>query len=519
MTSPCCASSFDNWRIRCRRIVKRKAKSCRTHYEHSQSPRLIVTESANRDRQVDRADLIKYFDALAPAREDWISRNWYYHEELARTLSFFIVADSSVLQIGSGTGALLNALQPKRGVGLDFSSEMVNVGRRTYPHLEFQVDDVENLKATEKFDYVILSDVIGFLNDVQRSFANLHQVCHRSTRILVTHFNFLWEPILQLSERFGWKAKQPLLNWLTPYDISNLLELAGFEMVRTVSRLLLPVHVPVLSALCNCFLVNLPVVKHLGLLQVMVARPRREGATRPLSCTVVIPCRNERGNIASAVDRLPDIGSHTEIIFVEGASTDGTKTEIERVIERHPNRDIKLLIQQGNGKGDAVRLGFAAARGELLLILDGDLSVDPEELPKFHDAIAKGAADFVQGSRLVYPMQDEAMRFLNLLGNRFFSIVFTYLLGQHLKDTLCGTKVLLRSDYERIATQRKYFGELDPFGDFDLIFGAAKLSLKILEIPIHYRVRSYGVTNIRRFQHGLLLLRMAWRAVWKMKFV
>jgi SAM-dependent methyltransferase len=478
-----------------------------------------VIEPVNRERQPDRADLIGYFDALAPVREDWIRRNWYYHEQLARTLGFFIAPGSSVLQIGSGSGCLLNALKPKRGVGLDFSSGMVDVARRTYPHLEFEVDNVENLQTREKFDYVVLSDVIGFLSDVQKSLANLRQVCHQSTRVLVTHFNFLWEPALDFAERFGWKAKQPLLNWLTPKDVANLFELAGFEMVRTVSRLLLPVHVPVLSALCNRFLVNLPLFKHLGLLRVMVARPGREIVAQPLSCTVVIPCRNERGNVEAAVDRLPEIGSRTEILFVEGGSNDGTKQEIERVINCHPNRDIKLLIQTGIGKGDAVRLGFSHAKGELLFILDGDLSVDPEELPKFHDAIASGAADFVQGSRLVYPMQDEAMRFLNLLGNRFFSIVFTYLLGQHLKDTLCGTKVLLRTDYEKIAAQRSYFGELDPFGDFDLIFGAAKLSLKILEIPIHYRARRYGTTNIRRFQHGILLLRMAWQAVWKMKFV
>jgi SAM-dependent methyltransferase len=465
-----------------------------------------------------KVNLVQYFDSLAATRDQWIKKNWYYHQELARALSFFVPADSSVLEMGSSTGMLLSALKPKRGLGLDISPAMVEIARHKYPELEFRVDDIEELKTEEKFDYIVLSDLIGFLDDVQRSFENLHRVCHRSTRILITHFHFLWEPILNSAERMGWKADQPLLNWLTPADVANLLELARFEPIRTSPRLLLPAYVPLLSTLCNRFLVNLPFLGHLALLRITVARPKLE-EIKGLSCSVVVPCRNERGNIKSVVARVPKIGSHTEIIFVEGDSQDQTPQEIERVISEHPDRDLKLVTQEGRGKGDAVRRGFDVAIGDVLMILDGDLTVDPEELPKFYDAICKGTADFVHGSRLVYPMQDEAMRFLNLLGNRFFSIAFTYLLDQSLKDTLCGTKVLLRSDYAKIAANRKYFGDFDPFGDFDLIFGAAKLNLKILEIPIHYRARTYGTTNISRFRHGLLLLRMAWYAMWKIKFV
>lgn len=461
---------------------------------------------------------MQYFDSLAARRDHWIEKNWYYHQEIARALSFSIPEGSSVLEIGSSTGHLLNALQPKRGVGLDISPAMVEIATKKYPHLEFRVDDMENLKTDEQFDYVVLSDVIGFLTDVQKSLENLQRVCHRSTRILFTHFHFLWEPLLHMAERVGRKEKEPLSNWLTPADIANLLDLSGFEAIKTDSRLLLPVYVPILSTLCNRFLVHLPMIRHLGLVRVTVARlkPVRREA---LSCSVVVPCRNERGNIESVVARVPEIGSHTEIVFVEDGSTDGTGEEMERVISQNPQRDIKHLKQPGLGKGTAVRNGFGAATGDLLMILDADLTVEPEELPKFYDAIASGKADFVHGSRLVYPMQDEAMRFLNLLGNRFFSLMFTYLLNQRIKDTLCGTKVLLKSDYEKIAANRHYFGDFDPFGDFDLIFGAAKLNLKIMEIPIHYRARTYGKTNISRFRHGLLLLRMAWHAMWKIKFI
>lgn len=468
----------------------------------------------------DHSGLIQYFDSLASERDRWVATNPYYHQQLAQTFSFCIPPNQSVLEVGSGTGQLLNALRPRRGVGIDISPNMVRIAQQRFPHLEFCVDDIEQLRLEEKFDYVVVSDLIGFLYDVQRAFENLHRVCTPRTRIVISYYNFLWEPILRMGELLGLKAKQPVQNWLSPADIENLLQLAGFEVVRKTSRLLLPKKVPLLAPLCNRFLVNLPLSRKLGLVQLLVARPKPAPIQKDCTCSVVVPCRNERGNIEAAVLRMPALGAHTELIFVEGNSTDGTAEEIERVIAAHPSRDIKLIPQRdGRGKGDAVRKGFAAAKGDVLMILDADLTVDPEELPKFHDALIKGQGEFIHGSRLVYPMEKQAMRFLNLLGNKFFSMAFSYLLEQRFKDTLCGTKVLFRADYEQIAANRSYFGDFDPFGDFDLIFGAAKLNLKIVEIPIHYRERAYGTTNISRFNHGWLLLRMTAYAMRKLKFV
>ena len=213
------------------------------------------------------------------------------------------------------------------------------------------------------------------------------------------------------------------------------------------------------------------------------------------------------------------MGRLTEIIFVEGHSTDNTWDEIQRVAKKYPDRQIKILQQSGAGKGNAVREGFAAASGDILMILDADLTMPPEELPKFYDVLASRHAEFANGVRLVYPMEKEAMRFLNMCANKFFSIAFTWLLGQPVKDTLCGTKVLFRKDYESIVANRSYFGNFDPFGDFDLLFGASKLNLKIADVPIRYRNRTYGSTNIHRWKHGLLLLRMTMFAARKLKFI
>jgi SAM-dependent methyltransferase len=468
----------------------------------------------------DRSSLIKYFDTLAPERVRWVEKNRYYHQQLAKTFSFFIPSSRSVLEIGCGAGQLLAALKPARGVGIDFSPNMVRIARESYPHLDFRVDNLEELQLDEKFDYVVISDLLGFLHDVQRGLENLRRVCTPRTRIVISDYNFLWEPVLTAGEHLGLKARQPVQNWLGTGDVVNLLDLAGFEVVRKASRQLLPKGVPLLSWLANRFLVHLPGFRHLALVFVVVARPKAVPQTDEPSCSVIIPARNERGNVEEAIRRTPQLGRHTEIIFVEGNSNDGTAEEIQRAIATHPERDIKFISQGGgHGKGDAVRKGFAAATGDVLMILDADLTVSPEELPKFYNALITGHGDFIHGSRLVYPMQDQAMRFLNILGNKFFSLAFTYLLGQRFKDTLCGTKVLYRADYDQIAANRSYFGDFDPFGDFDLIFGAAKLNLKIIEVPIHYHARTYGATNINRFKHGWLLLRMSIFAMRKMKFV
>jgi glycosyltransferase involved in cell wall biosynthesis len=328
-------------------------------------------------------------------------------------------------------------------------------------------------------------------------------------------------------------------NWLGPRDMANLLTLSDYEVESRQLGLLVPKAVPLLADWANRHLSGVPGLRYFNVVNVMVARPvRPRPRPRRLSCTVVVPCRNEIGNIEPAVDRMPEMGAHTEILFVDGASTDGTKQKIEEVMARdRGRRDIKLLLQVPEseayagpvnsadaptvmlrlGKGDAVRKGFDAATGDVLMILDADLTVPPEDLPRFFNAIATGKGEFINGTRLVYPMEERAMKFVNYLGNKFFSMLFTWLLGQPIRDTLCGTKVLSRESYALIKAGRAHFGEFDPFGDFDLLFGAARQGLRIVEVPVRYRRRISGVTKVRAFQHGWLLLAMSAIAFRKLK--
>ena len=462
-----------------------------------------------------------FFDHYASQVDQWHRRNRDYHRAIASLARFYTLASSKILEVGSGNGDLLAALNPSEGLGIDISGEMVRLAAGKYPHLKFQQMSGELLDLpAQKFDFIVLSDLVGYLYDIRLVFERLRTICHSRTRVIINWYSRLWQPILRLAEKVGLKYPQPLVNWTTPADIINLLYIAGYEVVHHRGHVLLPKQVPLLSAIANRYLAHLWGFRWLCLTNWIVARPLGLGdvdATNKVS--VVCPCRNEAGNVRPLVQRLPQIGSHTELIFVEGHSRDDTLEQCRAVAATMPDKDIKVFTQKGRGKGDAVRLGFSEASGDILMILDADLSVAPEDLPQFYDALVGGKGEFINGSRLVYAKDPEAMRFLNLLGNKFFALLLTHLLGQPVKDTLCGTKVLYRSDYDRIARGRDYFGDFDPFGDFDLLFGAAKQNLKIVEVPVRYRQRTYGTTNISRFTHGWLLVRMCVHAARKLLFI
>jgi len=486
---------------------------------HSLNPKPHFDEQTYRDRAI-KETIRDRFDRLAEKRDRWQQKAKYYYQDQHQYFRFLIPEGAKVLELGCGLGDLLVALNPSRGVGIDFSAATIERAKERHAqhsHLEFLVADLETLKLNDTFDYIILCDVVGHLVDLESTFKNLHQFCTPKTRIIISYYNFVWEPMLRLAEKLGLKMPQRIQNWLSTHDIGSLLNLGDFELVKTETRILIPKRIPLISSLINKYLAPLPLINQFCLSLYLVARPRKWVEKPAYSTSIIIPCRNEKGNIESAIERLPHFGRHQEIVFVDGHSTDGTVEEIQRAIDRYHNHDIHLLIQDGRGKGDAVRKGFAHATGDILMILDADLTVPPEDLPKFYDAIATGKGEFINGCRLVYPMEDEAMRFLNLLANKFFSLVFSWLLNQPIKDTLCGTKVILKEDYEKLAANRNYFGEFDPFGDFDLILGASKLNLKFIEIPIRYRERTYGTTNISRFKHGLMLLGMTLFAFRKLK--
>lgn len=464
---------------------------------------------------------IRHWDGLGRSMDTWSGWSGYYHRRLTQVYQFLVAPGQRVLELGCGRGDLLAALKPAVGVGVDFSEEMIRRAKQRHPQLHFIQDDVNTFVLDEKFDAIILSDLVNDLWDVQSVFERLLSLTTSRTRIILNSYSRLWELPLRVVEKLGLAKPTLYQNWLTVEDIANLLNLTGLEVIRHWAEILLPLPIPLLDTLCNRVLVKTLPFRWLALTNFVLARPQAtvQHTREEPSVSVIVPARNEAGNIPQIFERMPEMGRGTELVFVEGHSRDDTFAVIEQQMTLYPERHCQLFRQTGIGKGDAIRLGFVNAKGEMLMILDADLTVPPEDLPRFYDALSSGKGEFINGVRLVYPMEKEAMRFANLLGNKFFSLAFSWLLGQPIKDTLCGTKVLWKRDYERIAANRSYFGDFDPFGDYDLIFGAAKLGLKIVDLPIRYRERTYGTTNIQRWKHGWLLLRMVLFAATRIKFV
>jgi SAM-dependent methyltransferase len=459
--------------------------------------------------------------------EKWVryrKKRAYYWDSITRYCNYFIQDDSKVLEIGCGSGEMLARLKGKERTGIDYCGSLIEKARERFPGIRFEVMDAEDIRLEDKYDVIILSNLIGVLDDIETVFNELHKVSHEKTRIIVTYYSRLWEPVIRFAEFIGIKRKMPPQNWLSTYDISNLLYLAGFETYKHNRSMFIPYKIPLLSSFFNKILSRLPLLNVFSLNQFVFARPcplmlEEKETDGKFSVSVVIPARNESGNIEAAIKRIPEMGKFTEIVFVEGNSVDDTWETIQRMYKKYKDqRPMQIMQQDGKGKGDAVRKGYTVAKGDILMILDADLTVAPEDLPKFYNAIAAGKGEFINGVRLVYPMEKNAMRPLNTLGNYFFSSLFSWILEMPVKDTLCGTKVMFRSDYIKLSANRKFFGDFDPFGDFDLLFGAYKLNLKIIDLPIRYRERKYGDTNISRFRHGMILLRMSLFAAAKIKF-
>lgn len=443
-----------------------------------------------------------------------------YLKVISRHLRRLIHPEDCLLEVGCGAGDLLALLPNPEKAGLDVCPEQIERARAHMPDASFHVGAAETFAFDREYDVLLLSDVLNEAGDVQQVLENLQGAAHSGTRLVANFHNTLWRPILGLATRLGLKPRHPRSNWLSSQDVANLLHLSGWEVVRQESRLLIPHDLWGMGRFINRLLE--PLLPWFCLTIFIVARPIAKGlpsSSKPPSVSVLVPARNEAGNIEAILKRTPEMGSSTEIIFIEGHSSDGTWEAIQSAIEANPSRRVRAIKQEGRGKGAAMRTGYRAATGDIFMILDADMTVPPEDLSKFLEAIVSGKGEFINGVRLVYPMEEEAMRFLNMCGNKFFSLLFSWLLGQPIKDTLCGTKVFSRQSYGRIEANRQVFGEFDPFGDFDLLFGAAYLGLRIVDLPVRYQSRRYGETQINRWRDGALLFRMAWHAARRIKFV
>ncbi len=475
-----------------------------------------------------KKNIKNFFNSPKMNRQKWLKKGKTFHAEDIRFLKEIIPEKSNILELGCGNGHLLSSLKPNYGLGIDFSRKLIKEAKEKYSELNFIEADIEklsvNLNSKIKLDFVIICDTVGYLEDITETLNNLHNFFNEDTRLIVSYYSPLWAPLLNLATLFKLKMSNINSTLLGTSDIFNFLESSKFQTVRIDRKILIPFGLFGLERLINRYIAALPIFSSFCLRHYNISRSLKViDKTKKKSASVIIPCKNERGNISNAIQRLPKFTDKIEVIFVEGNSSDGTWEEIQKVIKVNKKECNKIIIkafkQPTEGKADAVFYAFDKASNDILIILDGDLTVAPETLKKFWEKISTGEAEYINGSRLIYPMDNNAMRFLNYIANKLFSILFTWLLGQRFTDTLCGTKVMSKKNYLRAKKKNKDLGNFDPFGDFFLIFGASRLCLKINEVPIRYRARVYGETQISRFTHGVLLIRMLIFAFLKIKAI
>lgn len=454
-------------------------------------------QNARLSKESIRAD----FERMAPVWEKWRKRNSYYHASMARLVGGMVVPGSQVLELGSGTGDLLASLKPSVGIGLNVAPSLTARATAKFPQLEFHTAEVDSIELPKEFhpQHLVMTNMLDYVYDVCEMLDSLTNVVSEGTLLTITTNNPIWAPLLRLASKFHLRIPDSPRNFITNKDICSVLHLQGYDVVEDAVTLPVPKRIPVIGTFLNAVIPEIPVVRFASSIQYIAARPRYP--RRPLSCSVIVPCHNEAGNIAECIRRVPDMGSGTEIVVIDDGSADGTAAVVTAVMDGDPR--VRLISFKANqGKASAVRAGFLAAQGDVLMILDADMAVLPEELPRFFAPLQKGTADFVNGTRLIYPMQGKAMKFANYLGNKTFCYIVSKAIRQRVSDTLCGTKAFLKRDYLRMPA-----GGTERWGDFDLLFGAARLRLRIFEIPVHYSERRAGKSKMRAFVE-------VWRFLW-----
>lgn len=452
-----------------------------------------------------------HFDAVAAGYDSYKMKNRYYHEQIRNFYCQAIPHGSRVLEVGCASGDLLAASKPSYGMGIDISGNMIKLASKKHPDMHFEHGDIFSLEPRQDFDYIILSNLLDYVEDLYLFFSRLRSWSRDDTKIIINNINPLWAPAIRFAAKLGLRTPDAKRNFVTLRDVCNILEVSGYDVSEKGFRLAIPVWIPIISNVINKIVPRIYVINNMSFVQYAVCRKRQEAPKRDsLSCSVVIPCHNEEGNIKECVQRVPTVGKFTEILVVDDGSTDRTAEIAESIAK--DRKDVRVIrLEKNLGKGNAVRTGFENAKGDVLIILDADMAVMPEDMPKFFNAIADGAAEFVNGTRMVYPMEKEAMKFLNYLGNKTFGIMMSIIIGQRNTDTLCGTKALLKRHYRHIDMKDC------KWGDFDLLHGAARLRLKMVEMPVHYKKRTSGKSKMKAFRDGLGMMQKCFGMLWELE--
>lgn len=435
-------------------------------------------------------------------------RHRYYYTQIQRLLKFLIPPGKSILYFGCYREDVIYSLDASSSVVIN---EEVDERISKNKSVEFVHCKYHLYNPQQEYDYIILDTVIGKTENINLLLRNISSACSSHTRIIIHQENYLWRPLLNFAASFGLKKQEKTQNWLSIKDVETYLETAGFESTRVYKKNIFPLKAGFLGPILNHFFSTIPVLDFLKLDQFIVGRFNKPFTQlkSSSSLSICLTVKDEEHNIEPIVSSLPVLCENQEILFVEGNSTDNTAKEIERMKMLFPHKNIRLIKQPGKGQGDAIHTGFKEAKGEIIILYEGDGTSEPYDIQYFYEAIEAGRFEFIEGSRFVYPLSHKCMPLANKIGNVVFAKWFSFFLNQRTTDVLSGIKAIRKKDYEKIYNTWGFLGIPDPFGDFELLFGSARYGLKIGEIPIRYKPRVFGESKTSVFKHGWYLLKMA----------
>lgn len=378
-------------------------------------------------------------------------------------------------------------------------------------NLDFlNVDTNEDLNKilinNTKYDCIVLSDMFEVNDDILGLLKLLKKNLNNDGTILLTSITPIWDGVLSILEMLNLKNKSKKRSYIHLNKLSAVLDTINFQITGKRTRQYFPFKLFYFGNIINNFLEIILYFFNFGIRSYFTIKEIEDTAEKDvLSKTIIVPAKNEEGNLNELINRIPYLGNNVEVIISCGISNDNTLGMAKSL--KSDNFIIKVIEQTSKGKANAVWEACEQSSNDLIAILDADLSVDPEELSSFFELIETKKCDFVNGTRLIYSMEKGSMRFINNFGNRLFQYVVSKIIRLPLTDSLCGTKVFKKNLYEKIKKWQSVVKIKDPFGDFDLLFAAAYSSQKIVEYPIHYRARKYGTTQIRRFKDGFKLIK------------
>ena len=460
--------------------------------------------------------IVVYYNEVSDKFDFYERFNAYFYRYRRKILRRIIPPHKKILDIGCGGGDNLANLTPSRGLGLDISSHMVHLAKSRHPELEFICKDIDTYSPEEgDWEYLLAINLLLEVPDINLTLNRIHHIMSEETRLVILNHSANWEFLFRIYTFFQKWNKRINQNWLNRRDYENLFNNCGFQVIKKTKALLVPINIPILSNIINWLFHQIPFIRRFGLLDIYTLKKRIPRERLPdFSVSVIVPCKNESENIPAIIPRMPGMGRFTEIVFVDDLSTDDTHKCMQEQKEKFPDVPVKIVDGSGLGKGAACRKGFEAATGDILMILDADLTVPPEVLPDFFEIIQAGHAEFVNGSRQVYQLEEDSMRMANCIGNGFFAYLFSFLMGFRVNDTLCGTKVFFRKHYPLILESREFFATNDVWGDFDLLFAASRHNLMYTEHPVHYFPRTYGETKMGRRLHNAQIMFRNWYNAW-----